>query len=146
MKLSRSICLRIVKNISKSNYNYEPLNYEKWVEYININSNIFIWYENTPEGQKTLQSINDFPIEYRERILLSLNKLLCFMDFSPKKGYHNINIAFNPEDNWILIGFERKPTKKDLTFFLQMAKYLDALLVLGDRKIIDEKVLAALED
>ena len=68
------------------------------------------------------------------------------MDYSSKKKYYNINVSYNSLNNWITVGFERKPKKEDLRVFLAMANYLEAYLVLGGKKIIDEKVLAVLED
>lgn len=33
------------------------IDYQKWVEYIENDSDCFIWYENTTDGQKTQNSI-----------------------------------------------------------------------------------------
>lgn len=130
-------------------YYIAPLNkkidYLKWVSYINNHSSDFIWHENTEGGIHTLNNIDKVPVNFRERVLSSLNKRVCFKEYDKKKGYYNIHFSFN-NDGRISVGFERTQTYKDLQFLLEMAKYLDAVLLLNDsKKIIDEQVIAELE-
>ena len=142
MKLKRNSNIIIAKNkMSKANTVLEPLDYYKWVEFIDNHSDFFIWKENTPEGIQILKSINDIPKDFRERVLGSLNKTNCYADFDNKKGHFNIRVGFGGKYNWISIDFARKPKPKDLNIFIEMAKYLDAYLLFNGTKIINEDTL-----
>ena len=121
----------------------EDINYTKWVEYINNHLDYFIWSEDTEEGQSTLANIDKVPNWARERVLNSLNKNSCSAEFDTKKKCYNIVI--NRYDKRIGIAFERIPNVDDLNRFLDMATYLDALLLNNGKEIINEKVIENLK-
>ena len=142
MKLKRSSVIRIAKNkILSANTKLEPLDYEKWFQFIDNHLNIFIWNENTEGGKKSLLNIDNVPKNFRERVLSTLNKAICFSEWDSKRGLYNISATFYNDLNWITIQFARTPKLEDLRIFVEMAKHLDAYLLVDGTKIIDEKVL-----
>jgi hypothetical protein len=146
MKFKRSTHFYIAINIMDSVFTKtQPLNYEKWVEFVDKNQDNFIWYENTKSGLEAKANIDKVPEDFKERVFASLNKVRCFKEFDEEKGYYNINCGFSSANNWISIGFERTPKLEDLKIFVEMAKYLDALLLKDGTEIIDEKVIEELE-
>jgi hypothetical protein len=147
MKLSRNDIFAIAKTpyklIGDETDGY--IDYFRWVDFIDLHSEDFIWKENTKSGMEILQNIENVPEKFRERVLISLKKSACYKEFDSKKGYYNIHLGFNFINNRINIGFERTPKPEDLRFFLEMACYLDALLLKNGNKIIDERVIESLE-
>lgn len=143
MKLTKSTSFTIAKDKIKNVFTkLEPLNYERWVEFIDNNQDFFIWNENTEEGKKTLENINEVSEGYfRERVLASLNKGACSSEFNTKKDVYNIRISINNVNNWITINFARTPKLKDLSIFIEMVEYLDAYLLINDKKIITKEDL-----
>lgn len=121
----------------KSNRN---IDYLRWVEFIDNHPKDFIWYEKTKSGIEVLTNIDKVPNEFKERVLIGLNKCSCFKEFDNRKGYYNIHAGFNFTDDIVSIGFERTPKLEDLKIFVEMAKYLDALLLVDGTRIIDEKM------
>lgn len=124
---------------SKSN-----IEYLKWIDFIDSHFEDFTWKENTKSGIETLENMDKVPDSFKQRVLASLNKSACYKEFDVKKGYYNINIGFNHIDKMINIGFERTPKLEDLKIFVEMAKYLDALLLKDGKEIIDEKMIESL--
>ena len=146
MKFDRNTDFRIAKNIIDSVFTKnKPLDYNKWVEFVDTNTKQFVWKEDTKEGVEILTSIDKIPKKFKKRILESLNKSACYKEFDESKGYYNINVGFNYNDNWIRIGFERAPNPEDLRIFLDMANYLDAYLLCNGKEIIDKKVVESLD-
>jgi hypothetical protein len=143
MKLSRNDIFTIAKkphNLVWDNCNGEII-YDQWVKFIDAHPQDFVWNENTKSGIEALGSSEKVPDNFRERVLASLRKNACYKEFDKQKGLYNINIAFNHEKQRVSIGFERIPKLEDLKIFLQMAKYLDGLLLKDGTEIIDEKVI-----
>ncbi|MCX2682126.1 hypothetical protein OOZ15_19425 [Galbibacter sp. EGI 63066] len=146
MKLKRNDIFTIAKEPydlggDKSNSKIE---YLKWVEFIDNHPEEFIWKENTKNGKELLANIDKVPDSFKERVLASLNKGACYREFDKKKGYYNINVGFNPVSRSVNIGFERVPKPEDLKNFLEMANYLDAMLLRNGTEIIDESYLESL--
>lgn len=142
MKFNRNTQFYIAKNIMNSVFTKnQPMEYEKWTKFVNNHSHELIWNENTKDGIEAIANIDKVPESFKERVLGSLNKVRCFSDYDDKKQYYNINCSFSSENNWVSIGFERTPKIEDLKIFLEMAKYLDALLLKDGTTIIDEKML-----
>jgi hypothetical protein len=139
--------------IAKSKIIYTPeikvsglIDYKKWVQYINDNQDIFIWYENTTNGKNILAKIDELPDDFKESTLILLNKVRCFADFNKKKNIYNMSFGCSENDSeWVAISFNKIPNIKDLKLCLNMANYLDALLLYNHTKIIDEKVIESLE-
>jgi len=142
MKLNRNTDLRIAINTIDNVFTKPlPLNYERWVSFIDSHLSKFIWKEDTKDGIQILKDIDNVPDGFKERVLGSLNKVSCYADFNERKGYYNINVGFSSRNNWISINFERIPKLEDLNIFLEMANHLDALLLVDGTTIIDENTL-----
>lgn len=145
MKFNRSTHFYIGTNIMDSVFTKtQPLDYVKWVDFVEKNQIDFIWYEKTKTGLEAAANIDKVPEDFKERVFASLNKVRCFKEFDEKKGYYNINCSFSSANNWVSIGFERTPKLEDLKIFVEMAKHLDALLLKDGIEIIDEKVIESL--
>lgn len=142
----------ILKNIreldiasEKFNFSDEisrAIDYTKWVEF--IESNDFIWFERTDEGITIIEELETIPNDFRSSFLTMLNKVRCFRSFNIKKGKYEISVGYSKESKKVSISFERAPKVEDLRLFLEMANYLDALLLKDGKEIIDEDVIKAL--
>lgn len=142
MKLKRTSNIKIAKSKRpKANTVTEPLDYKKWVEFIDTHKDFFTWNEDTANGIQIKNDIDKVPEGFKERVLASLNKVSCYSEFDIKKGYYNINAGFNEQWNWVSINFERTPKLEDLRIFVEMANYLDALLLLDGTKVINKETL-----
>jgi len=142
MKLTKNTNFRIAKGLLDDVFaKTDSLDYDKWVAFIDNNSDYFIWNENTEEGKKSLQNIDNVNEDFKERVLNSLNKGGCFAEFDKNKNLYNISLGINKEYNWITIQFSRTPKLEDLKIFVDMAKFLDALLLKDGKEIIDERVI-----
>ncbi|RKF03593.1 hypothetical protein C8N26_1983 [Tenacibaculum lutimaris] len=142
MKFTKGTRFTIAKDKRpKANTNLEPLDYEKWVEFIDNNQDIFIWNEYTKEGKETLKNINDFSDRVKYKILSTLNKGVCYSEFNQKKDSYNIGVTFYEDLNYIKIQFARTPRLEDLRIFIEMAENLDAYLLVNDKTIITRKDL-----
>jgi hypothetical protein len=135
-------------SIAKEKYEYsnrvkEKLDYNKWVDFIEQNSDYFIWDENTPDGIHLRENIDKVPDWAREGILNS-NKGKALAEFNTKKGWHEIVIVFHKDTGVVKTTFMKKITKSHLRRFLDMATYLDAYLLNNGNEIIDEKFMESL--
>lgn len=117
------------------------LSYEKWVEYIEANQDYFTWYENTADGIYRKNNMHEVPEHSIEKFKRLLNKRSAYAEFNSKKGWHEVIIDFNDIDGLISTTFQRRVKKKDLEMLLEMANYLDAYVLNGGSKIIDEKFI-----
>lgn len=142
MKLTKNTNFRIAKGLLDDVFTKTaPLDYDKWIEFIDNHSDYFIWNEDTEDGKKSLQNINNVPEYFKERVLESLNKGGCFAEFDKKRNLYDISLGINKEYNWITIQFARTPKLEDLKIFVEMAKHLDALLLKDGKEIINEKMI-----
>lgn len=142
MKFTRSTHFYIATNIMDSVFTKtQPLNYEKYVDFVDSHKSEFIWYEKTKSGLEVAENIDLVPADFKEGVLASLKKVTCFKEFDEKKDHYNINCGFSFRNNWISIGFERTPKLEDLKIFVEMAKHLDALLLKDGTEIIDDKTI-----
>ena len=41
------------------------IDYQKWVNYIDENQGIFVWYEDTEDGKNILKNIKNIPEEFQ---------------------------------------------------------------------------------
>jgi len=142
MKLTKNTNFRISKGLLDDVFaKTDSLDYDKWVAFIDNNSDYFIWNENTEEGKKSLQNIDSVPEGFKERVLSTLKKGVCFSEFNKEKQLYDISVSFYEDLNWITIQFARTPKLEDLKIFVDMAKFLDALLLKDGKEIIDERVI-----
>ncbi len=145
MKITKNTNFRIAKGLLDNVFSKtEPLDYDKWVQFVDNHSGYFIWNEYTEEGKKSLQNMENVPDDFKERVLASLNKVRCFAEYIDNKKLYNISVSFYEELNWITIQFAHPPKFKDLKIFVEMARHLDALLLKDGSEIIDDKTLGLL--
>ena len=146
MKLTKNTDFRIAKELLKDVFTKtEPLDNDKWVQFVENHSDYFIWNEDTEDGKKTLENINKISEDFKERVLESLNKTSCYAEFDYKNQRYNLFVGFYNSLNYIKIQFSRTPKSEDLRIFVEMAKYLDAFLLKDGKTIIDEKMIESLK-
>ena len=146
MKLTKNTNFRIAKGLLDDVFvKTEPLDYDKWVRFVDSNLDYFVWNENTEEGRKSLQNLANVPDDFKEKVLVSLNKVRCFAEFENKRNLYDISVSFYEALNWITIQFARTPQLKDLKIFVDMAKHLDALLLKDGKEIINENMIDSLK-
>jgi len=121
------------------------LPYNEWVEYINMNQDYYTWYENTEDGIYSKNHIDEYPKWSQEKVSYSLNKTKVLAEFNKKKGYYEIVVQYIDKLNVIGTTFMKPIKKEHLIKLLDMANYLDALLLNHGDEIIDEKVIESLE-
>ena len=117
------------------------LSCEKWVEYIEANQDYFTWYENTADGIYRKNNMHEVPEHSIEKFKRLLNKRSAYAEFNAKKGWYEVIIGFIDDLGLITTTFQRRVKKKDLEMLLEMANYLDAYVLNGGSKIIDEKFI-----
>jgi len=145
MKLKGSSNITIAKSVvPTANTVLEPLDYQKWVDFIKQNKELFIWNEQTEKGRKSLQNVKNVPDNFKKRVLASLNKKVCFSEYNNVTGNYNISVTFYDDLNWITIQFARNPKPEDLPIFIEMAAYLDAHLLMDGTTVINEETLRKL--
>lgn len=137
-------------NIDKKSFSFVAdtkgsIDYQKWVNYIDENQGIFVWYEDTEDGKNILKNIKNIPEEFQRHSLALLNKVRCFAKFNSKKNYYDISVGCSKESQRVTITFERRPQIEEIRLFFNMAKYLDAMLLYRGGKKIDEKIIEELE-
>jgi hypothetical protein len=146
MDLKKTRDLDIAKE--KFNLSSEIINcidYDKWVEHIDNNNDVFTWFEQTKDGKKIIEKLDTIPDDFKNSFLSLLNKVRCFTAYNFKKNIYEISVGYSKASEKISISFERPPSLEDLKIFLEMAKHLDALLLKDGKEIIDEKVIEELE-
>lgn len=116
-----------------------------WIDFINSNSDYFTWFEDTQEGINLKNNLDKVPKDFMEKTLSSLNKTRVYAEYNKKKKFFEVTIYFSIEYGIIYTTFQKKITKKHLYKLLEMANYLDALLLNNGTQIIDEKVIEDLE-
>jgi len=121
------------------------LNYDKWVEYIDAHKDYFTWYEDTDDGIKTKNTINEVPEDFREGVLLKLQKQQVRAEYNPKKCWYEVVIDFHKNFGIIHTTFMKPLKKEHLTMLLNIANYLDAFLLNNGKTIIDKKVIDDLQ-
>ena len=138
--------LYIVKNCFNSieSKRLKELDKNKWEHYININTD-FVWYEDTEKGKNILKNIDSIPNDFRDSFLSLFNHTSCFYNYNNKKNCYNVGLIFHKELKRITIYFERKIEKLDLELLFSMANYLDALLLIDGKTVIDQQFIEELE-
>ena len=136
--------------IAKNCFNFieckrlKELDKNKWEHYININTD-FVWYEDTEKGKNILKNIDSIPNDFRDSFLSLFNHTSCFYNYNNKKNCYNVGLIFHKELKRITIYFERKIEKLDLELLFSMANYLDALLLIDEKTVIDQQFIEELE-
>jgi len=136
-------------DISKEKFDFansikDIVSYKDWIKYID-NNDSFIWYEDTSEGKEIISNLDAIPTDFRDCYISILNKVRAYFNYDERKNKYNGSIGYSEDSKKISISFDTSPTVEDLKKFLDMAKYLDALLLKDGSEIIDEKVIEELE-
>ncbi len=135
--------------ISKEKFDYvlnvkNRVSREKWIEFINMNNDYFTWVEDTQEGRRTLENIDNVPENFREGELIRLNKSQALAEYNQAKKYFEVVIDFNNKIGIISTTFTKPINRNQIVLLLRMANYLDAFLLNNGTQVIDEKLLANL--
>ena len=136
--------LYIAKNCFNSieSKRLKELDKNKWEHYININTN-FVWYEDTEKGKNILKNIDSIPNDFRDSFVSLLKKVRCFYNY--RNTEYDYSIGFSEQSDKVMISFEKKITHKELKSFLDMANYLEALLLIDGKTVIDQQFIEELE-
>lgn len=133
-------------DIAKESFEYvhnikNKLCYNEYVDFIDKHLDYFTWEEDTEEGKFTLTNIDKIPESFREGVLLSHSKQKANAEFNDKKEYYEVSVNFNRDIGIITINFDKRALKHHLKIFIEMANYLDALLLVDGTKVINEETL-----
>ena len=127
------------------NENTNRVDYQKWVEFVEKNKETYTWLEDTQKGENILKNIDSIPNDFRDSFLSLFNHTSCFYNYNNKKNCYNVGLIFHKELKRITIYFERKIEKLDLELLFSMANYLDALLLIDEKTVIDQQFIEELE-
>ena len=111
----------------------DNVNYQKWVTFIENHKSYFIWYEDTEEGKKIRERIDEFSQRVKEGVLYKLNKTNVYCTKKLSKNSWDCIISYNIENN-ISVHLEKKITKPIAEILLEMANYLEAKIIIDDKK------------
>ena len=125
--------------------NTNRVDYQKWVEFVEKNKETYTWFEDTQKGENILKNIDSIPNDFRDSFLSLFNHTSCFYNYNNKKNCYNVGLIFHKELKRITIYFERKIEKLDLELLFSMANYLDALLLIDEKTVIDQQFIEELE-
>ena len=109
------------------------IDYQKWIIFIENHKNFFIWYEDTEDGKKVMERIDEFSDRIKRGILYKLNRTNVYCTKELSKNSWDCIISYNTENN-ISVHLEKKITKKIAEVLLKMANYLEAKIIIDDKK------------
>ena len=109
------------------------IDYQKWIIFIENHKNFFIWYEDTEDGKKVMERIDEFSDRIKRGILYKLNRTNVYCTKELSKNSWDCIISYNTENN-ISVHLEKKITKKIAEILLKMANYLEAKIIIDDKK------------
>ena len=110
----------------------DNVNYQKWVTFIENHKSYFIWYEDTEEGKKIRERIDEFSQRVKEGVLYKLNKTNVYCTKKLSKNSWDCIISYNIENN-ISVHLEKKITKSIAEIILEMADYLEAKIIIDEK-------------
>lgn len=111
----------------------ENIDYQKWIIFIENHKNFFIWYEDTEDGKKVMERIDEFSDRIKRGILYKLNRTNVYCTKELSENSWDCIISYNTENN-ISVHLEKKITKKIAEVLLKMANYLEAKIIIDDKK------------
>ena len=110
----------------------DNVNYQKWITFIENHKSYFIWYEDTEEGKKIRERIDEFSQRVKEGVLYKLNKTNVYCAKKLSKNSWDCIISYNIENN-LSVYLEKKITKPIAEILLEMADYLEAKIIIDER-------------
>ena len=122
----------------------KKLSFEKWVEYINIHQEYFTWEDDSADGIYRKNNIDKIP-EWANEGILNSQKGKALAEFNKKKGWYEVVLSFHKDLGIITTTFQKKIEKKHLLHLLELANYLDALLLIDGKTVIDQQFIEELE-
>ena len=96
----------------------ENIDYQKWIIFIENHKNFFIWYEDTEDGKKVMERIDEFSDRIKRGILYKLNRTNVYCTKELSKNSWDCIISYNTENN-ISVHLEKKITKKIAEVFIE---------------------------
>ena len=109
MELKRIVDPSIAKEpYEQTRFIMDKLSYKKWVEFIETHKNYYTWYEDTEDGIQLKNNIDKIPENFKEGVLLKLNKQQALAEFNKEKGYYNIIIDYHRDYGKISTTFQKK--------------------------------------
>ena len=110
----------------------DNVNYQKWVTFIENHKSYFIWYEDTEEGKKKRERIDEFSQRVKEGVLYKLSKTNVYCTKKLSENSWDCIISYNIENN-ISVHLEKKITKSIAEILLEMADYLEAKIIIDEK-------------
>ncbi|WP_314206118.1 hypothetical protein [Capnocytophaga bilenii] len=110
----------------------DNVNYQKWVTFIENHKSYFIWYEDTEEGKKIRERIDEFSQRVKEGVLYKLSKTNVYCTKKLSENSWDCIISYNIENN-ISVHLEKKITKSIAEIILEMADYLEAKIIIDEK-------------
>ena len=110
----------------------DNVNYQKWVTFIENHKSYFIWYEDTEEGKKIRERIDEFSQRVKEGVLYKLSKTNVYQQKKLSENSWDCIISYNIENN-ISVHLEKKITKSIAEILLEMADYLEAKIIIDEK-------------
>jgi hypothetical protein len=110
----------------------------KWIEYIENHKDIFMWYEDTPDGKEKKKNFDQIPDWAKESAFTSLDKLSAYTVNKKlsKKPYYLI-FNYIPDNKAISVHREITITIPVAELLLDMAKFLDSKVIVNGSKIFE---------
>lgn len=138
IKIGRNEIISITKQKYKlSDTPKGDINYNKWVDYINLYDDLFIWYEETESGKKVMERIDEFSDYAKEKVLYLLDKKSVYLINEIERGKANLNIVYNDVNNLLNVSIEKKMTKDIAKILLEMAQYVGGKLIINGNKELE---------
>ena len=110
----------------------DNVNYQKWITFIENHKSYFIWYEDTEEGKKIRERIDEFSQRVKEGVLYKLSKTNVYCTKKLSENSWDCIISYNIENN-ISVHLEKKITKSIAEILLEMADYLEAKIIIDEK-------------
>ena len=108
------------------------IDYKKWIDFIESHKDYFIWYEDTEEGKKIRERIDEFSKRVKEGVLYKLNKTNAYCTKKLSKNFGDCIVKY--AINEVSVSLEKKITKPIAEILLEMANYLEAKIIIDDKK------------
>lgn len=129
LKVGRNSFIKIKKE-------EENIDYKKWIIFIENHKNYFVWYEDTDDGKKVAERLDEFSDRIRGGVLYKLNKTNVYSTKELSKNSWDCIISYNTEKD-ISVHLEKKITKKIAKILLDMANFLDAKIIVNGNKELE---------
>ena len=110
----------------------DNVNYQKWIAFIETHKDYFIWYEDTEEGKEVLKNIDEIPEDFKSRVSYSLSKTNAYCTKKLSKNFGDCIVKY--AINEVSVSLEKKITKPIAEILLEMANYLEAKIIIDDKK------------